>query len=553
MLVSLFVENIAIIKSQSLDFSNGFTILTGETGAGKSILIDAIGLILGGKSRKELIGPFAKHSFVKALFTNLPKEVTKILADNDISYSDDEIFLERKLCEDGRTISKINGVQVPLSLLQSIAPFLINIHGQHDHIRILNNTVHIEFLDRFAELDALLEQYALNYQLLRKARENLQSLQIKIQDREVRLNHLTFKLDEYEAVKPYVGLLSELQDRKKILQNRKAITDFVQVISSDNDHSLAPLVSSALIKASKLMDVNDRFKEIYNQLSEMQDLSSSILAESQDIISDFDNSESLSDIEDRIFALQQLLSRYGPTEEDLLKDWQSTKNEFEQTNSLDNSLQKAKDAYIEQLAIVQELAGTLSKKRKSAAKTLSQKVCDELKFLDMNGVSFIVDIQNHTNEKGGMVYNGRGFDKVEFLISTNVGQAPKPLQKIASGGELSRIMLSLTNVLNKQQVQTMIFDEVDAGVSGKTAEKIGVKLQQVSRDRQVICITHLAQIASLGDHHYKISKSQVDQATQTKVQLLDEKQRIDEISRIIGGINITDSIRNTAKEMLTNK
>lgn len=553
MLVSLYVENIAIIRKISLDLSSGFTILTGETGAGKSILIDSIGLLLGNKSRRELIGAFGEYALVKGVFSDLPSAVLNTLGENDIELLDDELFVERKITKDGRSVAKLNGIQVPLSLLQTLAPFILNIHGQHDHITMLNSAVHIEYLDKFADLDADLAEYRKQYQLLREQRINLQKLQQQLSEREVRLNRLSFKLEEYEKIQPYVGMLSYLQERRKMLQNQQEIRNFLLAVQPDAEHSLLTGVSDAVDRIQRITELDNRFKDIFDQLSVMQDLAASVVAECEDLANDLESTETLSDVEDRLYAFQQLLNRYGPTEEELLEDWDKTQKEFDRTNSLDTCINDAKEAYLAQLALVQNIAAQLSKKRQSAAQVLSSKVQDELSFLDMKGVIFSVSVQNQLNDKGGFVYNSRGYDKVEFLISTNAGQTPKSLQKIASGGELSRIMLSMTNVLSKQQVGTLIFDEVDAGVSGKTAEKIGFKLRAASETCQVICITHLAQIASMGEHHLKISKSIENSLTETSVSLLNKDERIEEIARIIGGIEITASIRQTAREMLDHK
>ncbi|MBQ6947749.1 MAG: DNA repair protein RecN [Clostridia bacterium] len=550
MLTCLYVENIAIIKQISIDFSAGFTILTGETGAGKSILIDSIGLLLGNKARKELIGSFGDYAYVKAQFSDLAAEVLQILSENDISVADGEVFIERKISKDGRSTAKINMVQVPISFLQSIAPFLINIHGQHDHILILNSALHIEFLDKYAQLEKDLLKYRDEYAKLRTLRKELQELSVRAEQRESRLNHLSFKLQEYERVSPCVGMLAYLQEKKKLLQNQKAITDFLASIHFGDDKTLASVIGDALSKADKLVEVDERFKEIYVQLEQMQELAASVIIQGEDVVSEFDLSETLTDVEDKIYELQQLLSHYGPTEEDLLVDWEETQKEFEQINSLDDTIAKCQEAFVAQRSVVQNFAEQISAKRKKSAEVLGKHVQKELSFLDMNGVQFEVNVQANQNTKGGFVYNDNGFDRVEFLISTNRGQPAKPLNKIASGGELSRIMLSLTNVLNKQQVGTMIFDEVDTGVSGKTAEKIGVKLKEVAASRQVLCITHLAQIASMGNHHYKIQKSTFANVTETTVDLLDHEARIDEIARIIGGINITDTVRDAAQEML---
>lgn len=550
MLISLYVENIAIIKKISMDFSEGFTILTGETGAGKSILIDSIGLLLGAKARRELIGPFGEHAVVKAVFEKLPQKALQLLAENDISLNDDAIFVERKISKDGRSTAKINAIQVPVSFLQSLAVHLINIHGQHDHISMLNSSVHIEFLDKFIGLDTQLKEYRQEYANLKNCRDELKALQTQAEQRQERVNQLSFKLQEYQTVQPYVGMLSYLQEKRKMLRNQEEIHSFFKTIHPNEEASLNVMISNAISKLQKLMELDERFREFYEQLTVMQELAASVITESEDIISGFDIGESLDEVEDKLYALEQLLNRYGPSEEEILLDWENTQKEFETLNNIDESISKSKNEYLKQLNTVQQIASDISEKRRIGAQKLSQAVQGELAFLDMKGVVFQVQVENNVNAKGGYVYNDRGFDKVEFLISTNAGHQPKPLHKIASGGELSRIMLSLTKVLNTDWIGTFIFDEIDTGVSGKTAEKIGVKLKEVAKDRQVICITHLAQIASMGHQHFKIGKNVADGQVQTEVHLLEGKQRIDEIARIIGGIEITDTIRKTASEML---
>ncbi len=550
MLISLYVENIAIIKKISLELNYGFTILTGETGAGKSILVDSIGLILGNKSRKELIGSFGETAVVKAAFDNLSKTIYKLLTENDIPLNDEGIFVERKISKDGRSIAKINGVHIPIALLQKLAPHLINIHGQHDHISILNSSTHIEYLDRYIGLDSQLQLYRQEYQHLKQYRDKLQTLQNQVEQREQRLNHLSFKLQEYQSVQPYVGMLLHLQDKRKILRNQEQIQSFFNAIHPNDEQSLNSTIANAISKLQQIVNIDPRFKDLFDQLSVMQELAATVTMEGQDIIAQFDASESLNDVEDKLYALEQLLNRYGPTEDELLLDWENTQKEFDSLNTIDKSISGAKEEYLNQLNVVQSIANEISKRRCKGAEKLAKSVKDELVYLDMKGVDFKVCVSNNLNDKGGYIYNSRGFDKVEFLISTNAGQAAKPLQKIASGGELSRIMLSLTKVLNTDSAVTLIFDEVDTGVSGKTAEKIGVKLKDVAKDRQVICITHLAQIASMGQQHFKISKTISEDKTETEVQLLNQEQRIEEVARIIGGIKISDTVRKTAAEMI---
>ena len=551
MLVSLYVENIAIIRKLSVDFESGFTILTGETGAGKSILIDSIGLILGGKARREMIGTFSEYAFVKAGFSELSQTVRGLLAAENIQVEDGMIFIERKMNKDGRSSAKINGVQMPVSFLQTLAPYLINIHGQHDNILMLNPDKHIEFLDRFAGLEQDIADYQKEYSRLRGLRTCLQNVQQQAASRTKRLAELSLRLQEYEELQPYEGMRQHLKEKQKILQNRETAYTLMSVLKPDEEHSVQTVLSEAISHAQKLSELDSRAKEIYNNLIVMQDLAASVLCAGEDLLSDFEQGESLQQVEDKLYALENLLRLHGPNEAALLKDWENINLEYQRLSNIEDEIEKAKSAYLSQLQTVQRLAKGLSQKRRTSAEVLSRKIVDELSFLDMNTVQFKISIEQNTNAKGGYVYSSRGYDQVEFLLSANKGQQPKPLNKIASGGELSRIMLSLTNVFcNQQEVATLIFDEVDTGVSGKTAEKIGVKLKEVSKQKQVLCITHLAQIAALGTCHYKIIKIEQDGTVQTTLEKLDFSKRVEEIARIIGGIHITDTVRKTAGEML---
>lgn len=554
MLTCLYVENIAIIKKVSVDFSNGLTILSGETGAGKSILIDSIGLLLGNKSRRELIGPFGEYSYVRAEFDCLSDAAVSLLRDNEIDASDCKAFVERKISKDGKSRAKINGIPVSAATLQSLAPYLINIHGQHDHVQILNSSIHIDLLDRFACLENEIFEYRTEYDALRALRARLVELQQSLEKRDAEQSALIFELEEFQSVQPYIGMHDDLLSRRKILQNQEQIQSFLALLAPDDEHSVSQVLQDLTSSAEKLIDIDSRFKLIYESLDAMQQLCTDVSLRSEDIASGMDGTETLDDIETQLYKLEKLLAKYGPKEEDLLAAWQQLEQKSELASTLEEQIEKAKEDYVAQLSLVQKMAQHISEQRHKSAAELSRLVCGELAYLDMAGVSFEVNVESNLNAKGGFVYNAKGHDKVEFLLSSNAGQPLRPLSKIASGGELSRIMLSLTNVLNVQQdVGTLIFDEVDTGVSGKTAEKVGNKLYEVSRQKQVLCITHLAQIASLGDNHYKIIKSVVDGQTETSVNLLSEDERIEEISRIIGGITITDTIRNTAKEMLKHK
>lgn len=551
MLVSLYIENIAIIRKLSVDFEDGFTILSGETGAGKSILIDSISLVLGGKAKKEMIGSFDTKSFVKAGFCKLPEYALKLLAEQEILPEEDQIFIERKIAADGRSSAKINGVQVPISFLQQLAPYFINIHGQHDNVLMLRPENHIEFLDRFAGLDLLLKDYRREYEQLRVKRSELQKAQEQRADRQTKMEILSQKIETYERLSPVEGMREKLEEKRKILQNREEISLLMQLLRPDEEHSFHNCVSLAIFHAQRLSGLDERASEIYENLLNIQALSESVLLQGEDMLSDFEDGETLQSVEDKLYTLEQLLRQNGPDEAALIADWARCKEEYQRLLDIDDVIADKKSAYLAGLGCVQQCAAELSQKRSEGAALLKQKIEQELRFLDMNA-EFDIQILQNTNAKGGYIYNQRGFDKVEFLLSANKGQTPKALSKIASGGELSRIMLSLTSVFcDQQEVETLIFDEVDTGVSGKTARKIGEKLKAVAAKKQVFCITHLAQIASLGEHHLKISKKEHNSVVETSIEPLDFEGRVAEVSRLIGGIHITPTIRKTAEEMLS--
>lgn len=552
MLISLYIENIAIIRKLSVDVEKGFTVLTGETGAGKSLLIDSIHLLLGAKSSRDKIGPFAEYAFVKAGFCNLSDAVITALEEASVFPEDGVIYVERRITKQGRSTAKINGVQVQISFLQSIAPFLINIHGQHDNVLLLDPATHIVFLDRFAGKDALLKEYGREYAVLRQKRTELAAAQRASNEKAERLERIAFKLSEYEELSPYEGMLDQLKEKQKILRSREDIRELLQIIRPDEEHGIDAMMARAVFHAEKLADVDPRIREIYEKLEDMRQLYDTVVVCGEDILSEFSEGETLSDVEDKLYLLERMLREHGPTERELLQDLEDTKKERDRLQGLDEEVQTLQKEYLSQLSHVQNLASRLSVIRRQAAKELEKKMVEELAFLDMPAVSVCIKVEDHRNEKGGYVYTNRGFDTVEFLLSANAGQSPRPLDKIASGGELSRIMLSLTAVLcGQQDVGTLIFDEIDTGVSGKTAEKIGIKLKEVSGTKQVLSITHLAQIASLGDHHLKISKTSENSVTETTVAALEGDARVAEIARIIGGLQITESILKTAREMLS--
>lgn len=551
MLSSLKIENIAIIESAEIEFSDGLNVLSGETGAGKSIIIDAISSVLGERTSKDLIRTGAAKAKVTALFENISDDVNHVLEELDLDPPEDgTLLISRTLQKDGRNICKVNGSPVTVTMLRQIGKLLISIHGQHDSQNLLNSEYHYQYLDTLGGLSPLYEDYTSKYheylQLYRKFRD----LQKNSEETASRIDFLQFEVREIETAHIRVGELEELQRRREFFRNSEKVIRGLRTAlaalddTGDDSGAVSRLfdASSALSQPAQFMpELEETTSKITEAAYNMQDAEEAV----KDAIynSTFDQQEQ-AEVEDRLAQLQKLRSKYGPTEEEILSYYEREKQELydlehrqETSTELEHLLEEKRDALL-------SAAKLLSSERKKTARQFEDKVGEELRFLNMPNV---VLQTSFTPCK----LNPVGSDNIEFLISTNPGEALKPLSKIASGGELSRIMLAIQNVLSvKGNVQTMIFDEIDTGVSGSEAERIAKKLHSVSEKHQVLCVTHSAQVASYADAHYKIFKEVVDGMTYTRVDKLDHKGRVLELARIIGGEQITDLQKKSAEEML---
>lgn len=552
MLSSLKIENIAIIESAEIEFSDGLNVLSGETGAGKSIIIDAISSVLGERTSKDLIRTGASRAKVTALFEGVSPEVEQTLKELDLDPSEDQsLLITRTLQKDGRNVCRVNGSPVTVTILRQIGKQLISIHGQHDSQNLLNSEYHYKYLDSLGGLEPLYEDYYGKYSeylnLYRKYRE----LQKNAEDTAARADFLRFEVQEIENAHIRVGEMEELSRKRDLFRNsEKVILGLEKALAALSD---SEEISGAV---SRLFDASSALEQTAKYLPEIEDTAGKIteaaytMQDAQETLKDaiynanYDAQEQAG-VEDRLAQLQKLRSKYGPTEEDILAYYEREKKELynlehrqETTAELEGELETKQSALL-------DAAKALSRARKDTAKQFEEKVGEELRFLNMPNV---VISTSFTPCK----LNSTGSDVIEFLISTNPGEALKPLSKIASGGELSRIMLAIQNVLSeKGNVQTMIFDEIDTGVSGSEAERIAKKLHSVSEKHQVLCVTHSAQVASYADAHYKISKEVVDGMTYTRVRKLDHEGRVLELARIIGGEKITDLQKKSAEEMLT--
>lgn len=546
MLSRLKIENIAIIELADIDFSDGFNVLTGETGAGKSIIIDSINAVTGERTSKDLIRTGAQSARVTAVFESVSKKISD-MAENMGADCDGEIILSRTIKRDGKNICSVNGMPVTVSMLKSIGSELINIHGQHDSQALMLPERHCSFVDSFGSLESFVEEYAKGYDAFCRADAEYKSLNMNEQEKARKIDMLTFQINELEEAEIQPGEINDLKERQRFLQNARNIIEALSSAYSSlaGDGAGCDCVSSAAYDVERIADVYSQASEISSRLNDAKYELEDCYETLRDLISnaECDPSE-LSAVEDRLDYLHRLSLKYGCDEEEMLEFLKNAKNELESINMSQEREAELKLKRDETLRNAEALANILTKKREEAGKKLSGKICEELRFLEMPNILF--EVSRKEKELGR-----DGKDEIEFLISANMGEELKPLAKTASGGELSRIMLAIKNSLaGKDGTDTMIFDEIDTGVSGNAARKIAEKLKEVSRGRQVICVTHLAPIASFANTHMLISKSVSNSKTYTKVTPLEYDERVREIARLMGAGSVGGSIIQSAKEML---
>ncbi|MCI8388464.1 MAG: DNA repair protein RecN [Clostridiales bacterium] len=564
MLSSLHIENIAVIKSADIDFSDGFTVLTGETGAGKSIIIDSINLILGAKQSRDLIRSGEDSAQVSALFSELPESTASKLCELGISPDEDGlIMLSRTITTSGKSTARVNGRVIPLSLEREAAKQLIAIHGQHDNMILLEPENHIVYLDEYAGLSSELGEYTKNYEKLCELNRRISELSRNEREKAQRIEFLKFQIDEIEAAKLKPNEEEILMKKRAKLQNSEKINQLSRSVYSalyQNEKGTAALdkVRRSMRALDALSVVIPDAEELSARLEaltyELEDIALTAQAFADDSIDD--PTAQLDKLETRLDEISKLERKYGDTIEDVLAFLSKTKGELETIELSEERLTDYINERAQLLPILAAQADELSERRSEAAKQLEERIIEELAYLDMKGVTFSAGITRRADSDDA--YTRRGLDDVEFLISTNRGEPLKPLAKIASGGELSRIMLAIKSVLaNRDSISTLIFDEVDTGVSGKTSQKIGIKLRELAKSEssnmQVLCVTHSAQIAAIADNHCLIAKREVDGRVSTSITPLDSEGRVREVARIMGGINITDRLLETAREMINEK
>lgn len=551
MLRNLNIENIAIIEKASVDFTQGLNILTGETGAGKSILIDSINAVTGEKTSRELIRTGESSAQVSAFFDDISDEVRKRLAENGLpSEPDGTLLLQRKLFKDGKNICRINGSSVTVSMLKNIGACLIDIHGQKDSQFLLDSERHIDFLDGFAQTRELVSDFEKDFLYLSKIKDEIKSLSMDEAYKERQIDLLSYQINELREAGITVGERSLLQKKKYILNNSKKLSDALKnayrALDGDSENDGAStLISGAVSEISSVASLAKGLDTLNEKLAEANSVVEDCAGLIEDVLRQLDNIDgNIDEIEERLDVLYKLSKKYGETEEEMLSFLEKAVKELDSITFSSERIEKLNGVYDETLEKCRKKASEISEKRRKAAKNLSSAIKFELSFLDMPSCEFVAQISEAE-------LNIKGSDAVEFLISANPGEEPKPLNKVASGGELSRIMLAMKTVLNKDGgADTLIFDEIDAGVSGSAARRIAVRLSAVADNSQTLCITHLAQIAAFADSHKFLYKEVVDGKTYTRIKELSEEERYSELARMTYG-NEPDEIHiKSARQMI---
>ena len=552
MLKSLKIENIAVIEQTEICFDDGLNVLTGETGAGKSIVIDSINAVLGERTSRELIRDGAEKGKVTAFFENVPEETLSKLREYEIDIEDDRsLLITRVISADGRSSSKINGCNVTATMLKNVGRDLISICGQHDSQYLLSKDYHLKFIDSIAKSDELLSEYLEFYEKIKAATKQLRKLRNVDFDKEQRLDFLKYQINELEGANLRIGEKEELKEEKRKLQSKEKIDNALKkadciLNGTDNDTGMNAVLYELLKCIDYLRDYDKKYDELYKSLDDVRYILNDCSAEVSSSVSESDSGYSdINSIEERLDILYRLSSKYGETEDEMLEYLRKIQDEYDSIFMSDELIEKLEDEIDELSEELFKKGCCLSDLRKITALEFEKNVLNELKFLDMPDAGFVVNFEEAQATKTGM-------DDVEFLFSANRGQAPKSLSKIASGGELSRGMLAIRCVLSDTDtVSTMIFDEIDTGVSGRAAQKIAYKMHEIAENKQILCVTHLAQIAVYGSNHLLIEKQTDIDSTYTKVHSLDEGERIREIARIIGGDVITETTLSSAEELIS--
>ena len=548
MLQLLHIENIAVIEEADITFDEGFNALTGETGAGKSIVIDAMGAVLGQRTSRDLIRTGAAKAFVSAMFSGVPPLAA--LEECGLEAEDGELLLQREIYADGKNACRVGGRPVTVAQLRRIGGALLNIHGQHDGQQLLDEEQHGAYLDSFGRVEAELEAYAACYEAMEATRKKLKSLQMDEAEKERRMDSLAFQIQELEKAQLKPGEEEALLQRRNLLRNGEKFMSAVQgavwnLTGGDDGGGAVSELREAAGAVSGVKGLDDRFGQLHERLEGLYSEAYDVAETLRDLQDSFDFSpRELDELEGRADLLYRLKKKYGPTVEDMLAYLEKCREELDQiafaagtTARLEKQLEKERGRAL-------KAARALSEARKAAAKRLEERIQEELRQLDMPKVRFAICFEEKEPD-------ALGIDVVRFLMSANVGEELRPINKVASGGELARIMLALKNVLAENEpIGTLVFDEVDTGVSGRAAQKVAAKLAQVSRRKQVLCVTHLPQLAAMADTHFSVEKGEREGRTYTQVVRLDRERRKEELARLTGGQRVTSALLAGAEELL---
>lgn len=547
MLSLLHIENIAVIECADISFDRGFNVLTGETGAGKSIVIDAISAILGERAYRDMIRTGTERASVRAVFTEVPE--FPWFAENGVEY-DPETVISREIHLDGKNICRVNGTLVNVSCLHKLGIQLINIHGQHDSAALFDEENHLAFLDAFADNGKLRASYGERYEAVAKLRREISALTMDEGEKLRRMENLKYQIAEIEKAELESGEDDRLEERRKVLQNAEKLSNGMEtavecLYGGEDSDGASGLLAQAEYALARLSRFSDSFAALHDRVSDLmyqvQDAAEEV-RDARDSLSY--SAEELEQIESRLDVIHKLRRKYGTTCEDILEYLDKAKKELDEIEFADDKLERLKRNLKKAEKEAWDAALALRENRQQAADTMSKRILSELAQLDMPRVQFACRFTETE-------LTANGADAAAFYMSANAGEALKPLSRVASGGELARIMLAMKNVLaEKDQVATLIFDEVDTGVSGRAAQKVAEKLRSVAVHKQVLCVTHLPQLAALANTHLLIAKSERDGRTYTSVTPLDLEGRKRELARIIGGANITETTLKSAEEML---
>ena len=550
MLSQLYIENLAVIEKANIDFTGDLNVFTGETGAGKSILINGINAILGQRMTKDIVRTGTDKAVISAVFTNVPKDCEMLLSQSGLTAEEGQLFLEREIRSDGGSIARINNRPVNISLLKQIGEMLVNIHGQHDNQILLSPDRHIDILDSYAESDAMLADYQDSFHSLQKIAKQINALKTDANQKQFRISQLYEIVSEIENLNIKDGEDEQIKAELAVSKNAVALSEAIYsanavIAGTDDSRGVVENVSAANAFI-------EQYSDLMPELSALCERLESARIEVQDISQELDSILGKLNVDPKRFdwlnqrseELRRICKKYGPTLDDVLNTLANSKQELQMLENSEQDLSKLEEQKTEMLTEVSKKALALSDHRKKAAERFVKQVTDELEFLNMPNVKIVVE-----SVQGKLTL--KGMDTIEFLISANVGEQPRPLARIASGGELSRIMLALKNVIaEKDAIGTLIFDEIDTGVSGRAAQKIGLKLKSIAKFRQVLCVTHLAQIAVMADNHILIEKNVVGERTVTTVRPLSQEDRKHEIARIMGGDSITPLLLENAQQLI---